>query len=437
MTSPSTDKQIQRRQRRAEKREARKARKLQKRQGKSIDTQKAPAESLSRRDKVLLGIEREHKIFDLLDDEYWAQCDAHPDPPRRVPEKQSLAKQLSFQRAEDKRRKEARAKAREERDSYKRRRVRDLIDAGSTKAEFKERRDKYECMKNHPGRYCSSCHPRRDDPLLDEEREKEDYDGPYYLSDEKAELSESWSDNPNRDWTRSPSLTYSDLWADEEEKDEVTESIKRNIQRVDAAHSALKASLERDPSRTVKIGGLLGRWDLYNLEVCPKTSAQTNERYRLEFSKAAANHQVPSQDRSRVWGNSSFISWTFGMVTGNTVPFQIPKRIASLAPIPIVLFRAGKRHNIDIHAEIAFLGKSCLRLRVPRSVVYPNEIQSSNDSEPMIEFAGLRWTEQDEQRVRQAEEKANLKRQKEPSPRSPKWYDLDNGCPSEYEFQFY
>lgn len=507
MPSELTDKQLQKKQRKAQKRKAQKARKLQARQEELIDTQKAPADALSRRDRSSLGIENENDHFDRLDDEYWARCDARPNPPQltgKTPQKeQREAKKNAARKARKLQERKEKSltvkqtapatatprkcairqwsydaddyyddldprrmprhlldkdwlakqdKSREERETYKRQRVRRLIDEGEAKVHFNERRERYHCMKDHPGKYCSECNPRRHDPVPDHACCEDDIDEndevPVYcqvcdtymaLSDEEAEMSDSWSDKGS-DWGREPSPTYSDLWWDEEEKDEVTESIKRSIERVNAAHKALQASLESEPSQKVKIGGLVGRWTLYNLKVCPKTWEGTDERYRLEFSKAAASRQVPRQNRSKAsWDHPSFIRWEIGMAIGDTAPFQIPEH-ASLNSIPIVLFRSEKRHHIDIHAEITFLGSDCLRLRVPRSIVYPDGIESNDKkSEPMIEFAGLRWTEQDQEKAKQAEAKirAELARKNAYSPRSPKWYDFDNGCPSEYEFQFY
>lgn len=261
-----------------------------------------------------------------------------------------------------------------------------------------------------------------------------------YTDENNGGIEVEWSDNGSgsgsgSDWGKSPSPTYSELWADEEEKDEVTEEVKHCIQRVDVAHDALKASLANEPPQRVKIGRLAGRWDLYNLEVCPKTWDETDERYHLDFSQAAADRKVLHQDRSKSMWNQSFISWDIEMGTGDIVPFQILE-YASLEPISIVMFRTGDE-LIDISADVTFLGNDCLRLRVPRSAVYPDKAGVSSEPDSVIEFAGLRQTEEYWEKRWQAEKEAELARKNAPSPPLPKWYDSDNGCPSEYEFQFY
>lgn len=80
-----TDTQLQKKQSKAQKRKAkrkaREARKLQEFQEMLDNAKKNPANSgLSRKDQILLGIIREEDEFDRIEDEYWADIDAHTNP---------------------------------------------------------------------------------------------------------------------------------------------------------------------------------------------------------------------------------------------------------------------------------------------------------------------------------------------------------------------
>jgi hypothetical protein len=76
---------------------------------------------------------------------------------------------------------------------------------------------------------------------------------------------------------------------------------------------------------------------------------------------------------------------------GDIQPFPLPQ-YASRERIPILLIRHGED---DVPADITFLGDDCLRLRVPRFIIFPAESRCTVGHEQMIEFAGLRWTEAD------------------------------------------
>lgn len=286
------------------------------------------------------------------------------------------------QRTAKRRRVGDRAGAREERVAYKRQRVRDLIDSGYSKADLKERRERYLCMREHPGRYCSECNPRRDP-----EPDEDDDGGDVELSEEEAELSSAWSDGTSgSDWDR-PSPRYSDLWDEEQEADEVAEYIKERIQHETTVQKALETSCDdRTPHRT-PVGGLYGHWELYNLEICPKLRWPTGEYFRLEFGKEAADREVPTMTKSDWMNGRCFITWHLKDNNGDITPFQISEH-ASLEPISIFL-------SEDEPADITFFGSNCLRLVVPRSAVYTDEATGDPEKEPKLEFAGIRRTEEE------------------------------------------
>ncbi|KAF1811329.1 hypothetical protein P152DRAFT_69920 [Eremomyces bilateralis CBS 781.70] len=280
-----------------------------------------------------------------------------------------------------------RAVAKRRREDYKLERVRALIEEGITKHDLDERRARYYCMKEHPGRFCSQCNPRADE---------EDSEG---LSDEEAEMSDSWSDGPVSDDDQS--LTYSEIWGNEEEKDTVVKYIKGKIKAVDTAATRLKTLVDDQQAGKPLIGGLRGKWTLYNLDVCPKRYEPTGEYHRLTVSEAAVKGELVNQDRVRHPPYEIFMEWLIKDAAGDIIPFPFPTH-ASLEPVPIQLMT---RVSDDVPAEIVFLGDDCLWLRVPRSTVYPKEASRLGTSSPMIEFAGVRQTEADIEEIKRRHEK--------------------------------
>jgi hypothetical protein len=345
---------------------------------------------------------------------------------------------------------EQRVRDRKERELYKLARIRELLEQGLTKDDLDERRERYLCMKEHPGRFCSQCNPRaeEDEGFSDEEddeslSDEEDEEGPNDreddgspndakdqrglsdekncrgpsnekdhggLSDEEAELDASWSDGTcSSGGNRSP--TYSELWYREEEKIEATKYIKDRIAVVDAAAAQLKALLDTQVSAKPPISGLKGKWDLYNLDVCPKRQEPTGEYYRLIVSKEGAEGQLPSRDSMTKEPYKTFIQWLIKDSGGDIVPFQFPAH-ASLQAVPIQLIIWTAR---DVPAEIMFLGNDCLRLRVPRSIVYLKEYEQDGHSAQMVEFAGIRETEADIAKWKKLREEERARRHSSPS----------------------
>ncbi len=222
---------------------------------------------------------------------------------------------------------------------------------GFTKHDFEEKLEFYYCMKEHPGRFCSYCNPRA-------EQEGNNRG----LSDEEAELSESWTDGSSFSGAnRSP--TYSEVWMEEEEKLEAIKNIEHNISLVDAAAAHLEMAIDNRASAKPPVGDLRGQWNLYNLEVCPKKIYPTDEYYRMFIT-----HYIwleGKTERVRYSSIEEFIEWDIKHASGAISPFQLPVH-ASLEPIPITL-RVGPGE--DLHGDIIFLGENCLRLRIPRSLV--------------------------------------------------------------------
>jgi len=192
-------------------------------------------------------------------------------------------------------------------------------------------------MKEHPGRFCSQCNPKAEE------------DNDEGLSDEDAEMSDSWSDSTASSFD-DRSLTYSEIWYMEEEKNKVTKYIKGKIEAVGEATTRLKTLVADQHAGKPPIGGLRGEWTLYNLDVCPKRYEPTGEYYRLTVSEAA---------------------------------FPFPSH-ASLEPVSIRLMTT---RSDDVPAEIVFLGNDCLWLRVPRAIVYPNQT-----SQPCGQAGDHVWT---------------------------------------------
>ena len=121
-----------------------------------------------------------------------------------------------------------------------------MVAEGLTKCDLDERRERYLCMKRHPGRYCRDCNPRannidlnkasntenekcKEKPSVSENEESgdedEDEDAEVALSDESADISDCWSDGSDESdgsnesggvWARLP--TYNEIWYEEEDR---------------------------------------------------------------------------------------------------------------------------------------------------------------------------------------------------------------------------
>lgn len=280
------------------------------------------------------------------------------------------------------------AEARKLREAFKLERVRTLVEQGLTKDHLDKRRDRYYCMEEHPGRFCGQCNPRGDE---------EDNEG---LSDEEAEMSDSWSDGTASD-DDNQSLTYSELWYNEEQRDKVVKYIKDKIQAVDSATTRLKRLVDDPQAEEPPVGGLKGEWTLYNLDVCPKRYEPTGEYFRLTVSEAAVKGELVNPDRIRNPPYETFIEWLIKDDGGDILPFPLPTH-ASLEPIPIRLMTGASDR---VSGEIVFLRNDCLWFRVPRSIVYPSEPCRFETTFPLIEFAGVRQTEADIEEMRGKREK--------------------------------
>ncbi|KAF2463816.1 uncharacterized protein BDR25DRAFT_307583 [Lindgomyces ingoldianus] len=269
-----------------------------------------------------------------------------------------------------------RQEARKQRKKYKLERIK-----GFTKDDLDHRRDIYYCMKDHPGRYCRECNPRAEDG---DEEGTEDY------SDEKAELSESWSDGTeSSDGGRS--ATYSELLDEREEVAEATKYIEDKVAVVDAVAANLQAAIDNSKPVAIPVGDLQGEWTLYNSDICPKTLGPTCEYYRLWVSPSATEGNLLDRRQLPQEASEPFIDWMIKETGGDIKPFLLPQYV-SRERIPILLVRHGED---DVPADITFLGDDCLRLRVPRSIIFPAEFRRTVGHELMIEFAGIRWTEAD------------------------------------------
>lgn len=283
---------------------------------------------------------------------------------------------------ERQRRVEERASVKEQRESYKIERIRRLVEQGFTEDDLDDRRERYYCMKEHPGRFCRLCNPRADG---------DDNEG---LSDEEAEISSSWSDG-SASSDGDSSLTYSEIWRTEGEERRVVQYMEDKIKVVESITTQLKAVVNDQPTEKPPIGGLKGEWTLYNLDVCPKQYEPHGEYYRLIVSEAAIKGELLGHD-IRSWPHKTFIEWSIKDNDGDIMPFTLPTH-ASLEPVPIKLMISTD----DVPAEIVFLGNDCLWIRVPESIVYPNKNNSQPQSSQTIEFAGIRTTEADIERNRQ------------------------------------
>lgn len=279
------------------------------------------------------------------------------------------------------------------RTEIKRARVKELLEKGLTKDDMDERRERYECMKEHPGRYCRECNPRtwEEKPERcsgdnsDGDSEEDD------LSHEEADLSDSWSDH-TQDSLGAASLTYSEVWDEEAEvnemiiqKDEVIEFLKGRVAHVDDVARRLETQISTEKSAKPPIGNLRGRWNLYNLEACPKTWDSTEEYFVLCITELATEGPLLPRSYFNEHGRplESYMQLQIRYESGGIVPFQLPTN-ASLNPIPITY--VGYQ---DMSAEIMFLGSDCLRLKVPRTLLRDRNGRIEKGTE-MVEFVGTR-----------------------------------------------
>lgn len=155
-----------------------------------------------------------------------------------------------------KRFKERQASIKKQREDYKTERIRELVEAGFTEEDLDERRERYYCMKEHPGRFCSACNPHAKESGAEESDANEgDNEG---LSDEEAEISDRWSDtsrDSSLDFYENRSRTYSEIWHTEAEKYQVGQEIEAMIRIVGATATRLKAFINEKPTEKPPIGG--------------------------------------------------------------------------------------------------------------------------------------------------------------------------------------
>jgi hypothetical protein len=156
--------------------------------------------------------------------------------------------------------------------------------------------------------------------------------------------------------------------------------MKGQIAAVNAAATRLEAAVRNQISTKPPLGSLEGDWNLYNLDVCPKTLQPRGQYYRLIFSHLPPEKDLPPEQ---------YIQWNIGDAFGQITIFPLPAHV-SLNHIPITLESHCGKFSEDIDAEIEFLGDDCLRLKVPRWVVYTDELKSDTESVSMVEFAGKR-----------------------------------------------
>ena len=288
-----------------------------------------------------------------------------------------------------------------------------MIDEGITKEDW-------ECMQEHPGKYCNECNPRtkhvevgkqprakhetensdsEDEDEASKDEESEDNEEGYVTAD----LSEPWSNSSETsDWA---TPTYEQIFDEKQAEAAVIEYWSFRIARVDAVVNRLEA-LDPETLSDTPIGGLRGKWYLYSLDHRPSRLDQASFYNRLEVSDDAVEGRIPSRERMTKSPYVSFIEWAIGDKHGVIAPFQLPSR-PSLEAISIGLMRGGKE---DAPAEIVFLGSDCLLFRAPRSILFP--VQPGR-ADPMIEFAGLRRTEAEIAREKDAR---RISRERDTSP---------------------
>ena len=161
-------------------------------------------------------------------------------------------------------------KARKE---YKLQKTRDLLSKNKnmTAAEFSDRRSNWWCMRDHPGRYCRDCNPKRELVCTECGNDDGTCEHVELMSEDSApELSEleSWGEGSEKNgyeeeveveeddgdemWIDSedelsPSPTYSFLWTVAEDEIEATKWANEQIALVDAAAATFKDFLQRYP----------------------------------------------------------------------------------------------------------------------------------------------------------------------------------------------
>ena len=294
----------------------------------------------------------------------------------------------------------------QEREECKRDRVQRMIDEGITKEDW-------ECMQDHPGKYCNDCNPRikytavaeqlkikewlensnSDEADEDSEDIENDDDEEGYVM---ADLSEPWSDTSSEHWTDyfyspTPSLTCSQIFDEKAREAAVVEHWNFSIERVDKVADRLEA-LDYETLKDAPIGGLRGRWYLYSLDHQPYSLDEASFYSRLDFTDDAVEGRLPSRERMTKSPFDSYIDLAIGNINGDITPFTLPSH-PSLKAIPIGLMIG---QDEDVPAEIVFLGSDCLRFRAPRSTLFPKNPGTPGST---IEFAGLRETEAEIEKI--------------------------------------
>ena len=183
--------------------------------------------------------------------------------------------------------------------------------------------------------------------------------------------------------------------------------MRKRIAKVDAAASHVATLVKKDSPRPL-VGKVQGAWQLYNLNIRPKTLRPTSEHYRLEFMEEASSGKVVSRKR-HIKSGKPFIDWLLGDQHGDMVPFKCPIR-ASFQPTPVMLITGALN---DTPAEIVFLANNRLKFRVPRSVVFGKKRGQTDES--MLEFAGIRRSRAEEEEVRRKRRAIAAQRPRSPS----------------------
>ncbi|TID27475.1 hypothetical protein E6O75_ATG00242 [Venturia nashicola] len=309
-----------------------------------------------------------------------------------------------------------RTTARELRHEYKINRLQAVIEAGVTKDEFTKRQKLVRCVQSHPGKYCWNCNPRA--------REVHVWHGPdVCCCDEEAEeISDAWSKGED-------SSSYSDSWGDAELAIAETKLLKQKVAIV--VYASTRILKRQQEKKAKRVGTLTGTWDLYNVEECLKLGYWSqDEWYRIRITENQLSHSKegldadhaihPSEmeandcniqgDSEKVDGsdgtnkgdepyspsyydtddeNDISIHWRIKCSKGTILPFRFPKR-RSLDAIPVTIKIGQDTTKTSTQAEIIFLGRDCLRFRIPRSIVDPEQFKDSVGPDTMVEFAGIR-----------------------------------------------
>lgn len=299
-------------------------------------------------------------------------------------------------------------------------RVREAVakDAGQGKEDLETLGQREDCLTEHPGKSCRWLRNgfvgleeenERDEGEEEEEERSESDEHPSLHTDDEAYISETWDDGSESSGGHC-SESYWELWDKEEQRYAVLHHAQEEIDKVEEAEKKVKA-LESNGSKKMPMGDLRGHWAFYNIEFRSMQKFH-DTRYDMRVNDSAWQVLSGQEEDS---GEHDPIACQIAAFYGDMGLFKLPEH-ASSKSIPINWeLGVSKRYE----GTLKLLGGRFLKIQIPRRLVAMT--QKQKDGSEYVEFAGVRWTDEQEEQL-----KSNMrKRANPPSPKDSVFYRMN------------